>query len=322
MDTIPRENSVPKENDATPVTSQQAQPSSTSTNSSGQGAAAIIPPEIRGWNWGAFLWNWIWGLGNGTYIALLALIPFVNIVMAIVLGIKGNEWAWQNKKWASIEEFKKAQRMWAIVGLIIIGLGVLMMITVISIGIFSGGKLIMTPLATSTILEDNTQASDSFDLLGQHYVLADNLSDDQRYYYEFIPEGQDINNWQNLVTLVKDNATDTAATNSDVDFVAQATLDKYKAQGAFVYNSFTATSTQDVPVDVMTLVFTKDNKAEIDIKEIFLSVDNAVEAATYGVTIEASSTGELKSAVNDYLKKTSDIEPQIINFIFPEPWNS
>ena len=34
-----------------------------------------IPAEIRRWNWGAFLFNWIWGIGDQTYIALLALIP-------------------------------------------------------------------------------------------------------------------------------------------------------------------------------------------------------------------------------------------------------
>jgi hypothetical protein len=34
-----------------------------------------IPAEINRWNWGAFLLNWIWGIGNQTYIALLALIP-------------------------------------------------------------------------------------------------------------------------------------------------------------------------------------------------------------------------------------------------------
>src|SRR6202040_3092399 len=35
----------------------------------------VIPAEIKRWNWGAFLLNWIWGIGNQTYIALLALIP-------------------------------------------------------------------------------------------------------------------------------------------------------------------------------------------------------------------------------------------------------
>ena len=85
-------------------------------NSSGQGKAAVIPPEIRGWNWGAFFLTWIWGIFNGTFIALLMFIPFVNLVMWFVLGAKGNVWAWQNKKWESVEAFKKVQRIWGICG--------------------------------------------------------------------------------------------------------------------------------------------------------------------------------------------------------------
>ncbi|MFH1776609.1 MAG: hypothetical protein ABH952_03505 [Candidatus Omnitrophota bacterium] len=33
--------------------------------------------------------------------------------MAIILGIKGKEWAWQNKKWESIEYFQKIQKLWS-----------------------------------------------------------------------------------------------------------------------------------------------------------------------------------------------------------------
>jgi hypothetical protein len=40
-------------------------------NTSGQGVGAVVPPEIDCWNWGAFLLNWIWGIGNNTFIALL-----------------------------------------------------------------------------------------------------------------------------------------------------------------------------------------------------------------------------------------------------------
>jgi len=93
-------------------------------NTSGQGGVAVIPEEIRGWNWGAFLLTWIWGLGNSVFISLLALIPYVSIVVAIVLGVKGNEWAWRNRKWDSIEHFKRTQSTWAKwgVGLILFGL--------------------------------------------------------------------------------------------------------------------------------------------------------------------------------------------------------
>ena len=77
------------------------------------------PPEIRGWNWGAFLLNWIWGIGNNTYIALLTLIPVVGFVMIFVLGAKGNRWAWKNGRWDSVAHFKRVQRRWAIAGLVV-----------------------------------------------------------------------------------------------------------------------------------------------------------------------------------------------------------
>lgn len=88
-------------------------------NTSGQGDNSVIPPEINKWNWGAFLLHWIWGIGNNTYIAFLALIPFVNIVMMFVLGAKGNKWAWQNKKWQSVEHFRQVQKKWAMWGVIL-----------------------------------------------------------------------------------------------------------------------------------------------------------------------------------------------------------
>ena len=44
-------------------------------NTSGTGSGAIIPPGVAGWSWGAFLLNWIWAIGNRTWIGLLALVP-------------------------------------------------------------------------------------------------------------------------------------------------------------------------------------------------------------------------------------------------------
>ena len=55
----------------------------------------VLPPEVKRWNWGAFFLNWIWAIGNEVWIGLLALIPYVNIVMVFVLGAKGSEWAWK-----------------------------------------------------------------------------------------------------------------------------------------------------------------------------------------------------------------------------------
>ena len=88
-------------------------------NTSGQGKSAVVPMELDRWNWGAFLLNWIWGIGNDTYIALLMFVPGVNIVMLFVLGFKGNRWAWRNKRWIDVDHFKRVQRKWAIWGVIL-----------------------------------------------------------------------------------------------------------------------------------------------------------------------------------------------------------
>jgi len=78
-----------------------------------------LPRELRGFNWGAFFLNWAWGLFNRTPIALLTFVPIIGIFMPFVLGIKGNAWAWRNKRWESVEQFKTVQRRWAFAGLII-----------------------------------------------------------------------------------------------------------------------------------------------------------------------------------------------------------
>lgn len=87
-----------------------------------------VPAEINEWNWGAFFLNGFWGLGNKTYIALLAFIPVINIFMMFILGFKGNEMAWKNKEWESVEHFKAVQRNWNIAGLGALGLYIILFI--------------------------------------------------------------------------------------------------------------------------------------------------------------------------------------------------
>src|SRR5271169_115260 len=78
-----------------------------------------IPPELDRWNWGAFLLNWIWGVGNNTYVALLIFIPVFGLIMPFVLGARGSRWAWRNGRWDGVEHFKRVQRLWAIWGAVI-----------------------------------------------------------------------------------------------------------------------------------------------------------------------------------------------------------
>lgn len=105
-------------------------------NNSGQGPQAVAPAEVlTGFNWGAFLLNWIWGLGNKTYLTLVIFAtvlvswipligPLVPLGLCIWFGMKGNEWAWQNKKWESVEHFHSVQKAWAIWGIALFVIGI------------------------------------------------------------------------------------------------------------------------------------------------------------------------------------------------------
>lgn len=107
-------------------------------NNSGQGAGIVVPEEVKNrFNWGAFLLGWIWGIGNKSYLTFLSFAallvcwipivgPLVPLGLSIWFGIKGNEWAWQNKKFDSIEAFHNYQKLWVKIGLGLIVLSVIL----------------------------------------------------------------------------------------------------------------------------------------------------------------------------------------------------
>lgn len=123
------------------------------SNNSGQGHlfddAVKVPDEISGWNWGAFFAPGVWSITNHVWIGLISWTDFSLVttvvtfgmtwpIMAVVLGVKGNEWAWKSRRWKSIKEFKRHQRLWAIVGFIIFMILVIL-ITLIIVGILIFG---------------------------------------------------------------------------------------------------------------------------------------------------------------------------------------
>ncbi len=88
-----------------------------------------LPPELQKFNWGAFLLSWIWGIGNNSYITMWAFLaavlvyipfigPFIPLALCIWFGTQGNQWAWQNREWNSVEHFNEVQKKWAIGGAI------------------------------------------------------------------------------------------------------------------------------------------------------------------------------------------------------------
>lgn len=78
-------------------------PSSSYQNAFSQ---AVVPAEIKGWNWGAFLLSPIWSIVNQVWIGLISFVPYIGLGVAIYLGIKGNELAWKAKNWGSVKQFK------------------------------------------------------------------------------------------------------------------------------------------------------------------------------------------------------------------------
>jgi len=77
----------------------------------------VVP---KGFNWGAFYFNWIWGLNHRKYLMLISLvigfIPYVGILglpLAIWFGFQGNQWAWESGRFTTIEDMMACQRIWA-----------------------------------------------------------------------------------------------------------------------------------------------------------------------------------------------------------------
>lgn len=91
---------------------------------SGRGPLSVLPQELQGLNWGAFLMTWIWGIAHSSWWSLLCFVPYVGIIVPFIMLFKGNEWAWQNRRWESIQQFRDTQAVWTKwgIGLLILGL--------------------------------------------------------------------------------------------------------------------------------------------------------------------------------------------------------
>lgn len=99
-----------------------------------------IPAGVKGWSWGAFLLNWIWAIGNRTWIGLLAIVPYVGFIMAIVLGFKGREWAWKAKEWESLDHFNRVQKKWSFWGVMLMCIGIVGILAAVAIPAYVGYK--------------------------------------------------------------------------------------------------------------------------------------------------------------------------------------
>ena len=113
-----------------------------------------VERELRKFNWGAFIFGVIWGIFNKAfkitfllslilfftigvciwilmsnvisgntsnflpYIVSIVILAITMIFIPVYIGTSGNRWAWEGKKWDSIEHFTHVQKNWAIAALI------------------------------------------------------------------------------------------------------------------------------------------------------------------------------------------------------------
>lgn len=77
-----------------------------------------LPKELQKFNYAAFFFTFVWSCAHKCYWPLIVLIPFLGIlilpIIAIYLGFKGNQIAWENFNGTNIEEFKKQESKWNI----------------------------------------------------------------------------------------------------------------------------------------------------------------------------------------------------------------
>ena len=111
-----------------------------------------LDEALKHFNWGAFFFAWLWGLGNGSFsktwsIILLDIIgSFISssikgvgiiylicaLGLRIYYGLNGNKWAYENRAWFSISDYAETQKKWAIFASVLMVIFVIFIITIFS----------------------------------------------------------------------------------------------------------------------------------------------------------------------------------------------
>lgn len=71
-----------------------------------------------GWNWGAFMFPFQFGIGTKAYLTLLVLVPFLNFIWLFVSGAQGAKWAYDSGCFKNVDEFNGAMKSWNRAGLV------------------------------------------------------------------------------------------------------------------------------------------------------------------------------------------------------------
>ena len=96
-------------------------------NDSGEGSVAQLPSELEGLNWGAFFLPLFWCISHNVIWGIF----FRGTFFSFIFLFKGNEMAWQNRRFESTEQFKVVQKKWFLWGIGLELLAILIWMTII-----------------------------------------------------------------------------------------------------------------------------------------------------------------------------------------------
>ena len=72
---------------------------------------SCVRPRCK-WNWGAFMSPIVFAFGTKSWLCLLNLVPFLNIVWMFIAAAKGEKWAWDSGFYEDEKSFRKAMQTW------------------------------------------------------------------------------------------------------------------------------------------------------------------------------------------------------------------
>ena len=200
-------------------------------------------------NWGAFFATWFWGLFNKTYVTLWALLIGLTpwgIYFQVYCGLKGNEWAYRNKKWTDVEKFNRSQEtqttVFVILSLIIFPMIYILIVSgIVGLLIFSTADEIKSnPEGTKNSIEKLDNFLDSF---ASMYFESHVITKDENRYYILDSD------WRGNSFSDKKDLLDMAAS-----LAANERRKNYKVQNPNGYKSFSKTT--ELP---RTKIYSKDS---------------------------------------------------------------
>lgn len=225
-------------------------------------------------NWGAFFGTWLWGLFNKSFktlwMLLLGLTPW-GFYYALVCGLKGNEWAYKNKNWKSIEEFKTSQEtqtiVFVVLNIFIIPLIIFALVFTLTIGLAltSVNEAKASPQKTSATMEKIEKFNT---IVSNHYFEGYDITAKENKFY-VLPK-----DWQNYSFSEKRDILNMAA-NLSVAQRKKRTSKRHYTQSTELNRTKIYSSTNGELLGEFVLEESTFNTEKPDFKEIIKSTMKA-----------------------------------------------